>query len=195
MGRFPEALGEIRRTQQVDPIAPVSFSSMGWIYIRSHLPDRAMAECQRSLDLDGKYVRGHLCIGEASEEKNEMTKAAEQFLIGKELSGLEPAQLGELRQGLQQSGYAGYFRVRLRQLNEKAKKSYVSPYDFADLTLRVGDREGAIQWLQAAYAERSPYLVFLQIEPRMDPLRNDPRFQDLIQRIGLAGIRITPLVN
>jgi TolB-like protein/Tfp pilus assembly protein PilF len=191
MGRFPEALSEIQRTQQVDPISPVSFSSMGWIYVRGHQPDRAIAECKKSLDLDAKYVRGHLCIGEAYEEKRDFRKAAEEFLEGKVLSGLAPQQLEELRQGLQQSGYVGYFRARLRQLQNR--KAYVSPYDLADLTLRIGDREAALKWLEAAYAEHSPYLVFLRIEPRMDTLRPDPRFQDLIRRIGLEGIQFAPL--
>jgi tetratricopeptide (TPR) repeat protein len=164
---------------------------MGWIYVRGHQPDRAIAECKKSLDLDAKYVRGHLCIGEAYEEKRDFRKAAEEFLEGKVLSGLAPQQLEELRQGLQQSGYVGYFRARLRQLQNR--KAYVSPYDLADLTLRIGDREAALKWLEAAYAEHSPYLVFLRIEPRMDTLRPDPRFQDLIRRIGLEGIQFAPL--
>jgi hypothetical protein len=63
----------------------------------------------------------------------------------------------------------------------------------ADLTLRIGDKEGALKWLNAAYAERSPYLVFLAIEPRMETLRSDPRFQSLIQRVGLGGILIKPI--
>jgi hypothetical protein len=91
---------------------------------------------------------------------------------------------------LRQSGYQGYFRLRLQQLRAKATKSYVSPYDFADFSLRAGDREEALKWLEAAYAERSPYLVFLHIEPRMDSLRDDPRFQELIRHIGLSDIKI-----
>jgi TolB-like protein/DNA-binding winged helix-turn-helix (wHTH) protein len=193
LGRFPEAIEEIRRGQQVDPISPVMFSSMGWIYLRGHQPDKAISECRKSLDMDANYVRGHLCIGEAYEEKLYLQKAAEEFLQGKVLGGLAKPQLDELKQGLEKSGYVGYFRIRIRQL--QAGKEYVSPYDMADLTLRIGDKEGALKWLQTAYAEHSPYLVFLAIEPRMDSLRSDPRFQVLIRRIGLAGIRVTPLAN
>jgi TolB-like protein/DNA-binding winged helix-turn-helix (wHTH) protein/Flp pilus assembly protein TadD len=188
-GRFPEALQEIRRTQEVDPISPVSFSSMGWIYLRARRPAQAIVECQKSLDLDSHYVRGHLCLGEAYEEEGDFRKAAEEFLAGKMLSGAPAQQLEELNRGLQQSGYEGYFRVRLRQMQER--ESYVSPYDLADLSLRVGDRAGALRWLEAAYVERSPYLVFLRIEPRMDPLRSDSRFTELIRGIGLGGIQIT----
>ena len=184
MGRFPEALAAIRRGQQIDPISPVMFSSMGWIYLRARQPDLAIAECTKSLDVDPKYVRGHLCIGEAYEEKRDFQKAAQEFLEGKILSGMAQPELDQLKQALQQYGYVGYFRVRLRQL--EAGKAYVSPYDLADLTLRIGDKEGAMKWLQAAYDEHSPYLVFLAIEPRMDPLRSDPRFQDLLRKVGFG---------
>jgi TolB-like protein/DNA-binding winged helix-turn-helix (wHTH) protein/tetratricopeptide (TPR) repeat protein len=188
-GRFPEALEEIGRTQEVDPISPVSFSSMGWIYLRAHRPAQAIQQCQKSLDLDSHYVRGHLCLGEAYEEEGDFTRAAEEFLLGKTLSGAPAQQLEELKHGLQESGYDGYFRVRLKQLQKQ--QTYVSPYDLADLSLRIGDRTGAMRWLEAAYKEHSPYLVFLRIEPRMDPLRSDPQFQDLVGRVGLGGIQIT----
>ncbi|HYM77772.1 MAG TPA: winged helix-turn-helix domain-containing protein [Candidatus Dormibacteraeota bacterium] len=192
-GRFQQALEEIRRAQQVDPIAPVSFSSMGWIYLRAHRPELAIKECQKSLDLDSHYVRGHLCLGEAYEEQGKFKQAVEEFLVGKILSGAPQQQLAELKRGLQESGYGGYFRARLKQMQQQ--KSYVSPYDLADLSLRIGDREAALRWLDAAYAEHSPYLVFLRIEPRMDPLRSEPRFQNLIRRIGLADIQITSLTG
>jgi TolB-like protein/DNA-binding winged helix-turn-helix (wHTH) protein len=192
-GRFPEALARMRHAQQLDPVSPVAFSSTGWIYLRSRLPDQAIAECQKALDMDAKYARGHLCLGEAYEEKGDLNKAAEEFLAARNLTGMTPEELEKLRKAIQGSGYEGYFRVRLEQLQEKAMKSYVSPYDFADFTLRTGDREGAFKWLEAAYQEHSPYLVFLHIEPRMDPIRSDPRFQDLLRRTGLDQIRITPI--
>jgi TolB-like protein/DNA-binding winged helix-turn-helix (wHTH) protein len=192
-GRFADALAQMRIAEQVDPVSPVTFSSTGWIYLRGRLPDQAIRECQKALDLDPKFARGYLCLGEAYEEKKDLNKAAEEFIAGRVLTGTNPAAIEEMRQAARESGYQGYFRLRLKQLQEKAATSYVSPYDFADFSLRTGDLEAALKWLEAAYSEHSPYLVFLHIEPRMDPLRADRRFQDLLQRIGLAGIRIIPL--
>ena len=192
-GRFPEALAQMRHAGQLDPVSPVTFSSTGWFYLRGRMPDQAITECQKALDIDAKYARGHLCLGEAYEEKHDLTKAAEEFLAARRLTGMQPRELQDLQQAIQQSGYQGYFSLRLRQLQEKAKKSYVSPYDLADFTLRTGDQEGALKYLEAAYAERSPYLVFLHIEPRMDPLRPDPRFQELLRRIGLTQIRVATI--
>jgi TolB-like protein/Tfp pilus assembly protein PilF len=192
-GRFGEALAEMKRARQLDPVSPVMFTSTGWILLRGRLPDRAIAECQKALDLDPKFARGRLCLGEAYEEKRDLTRADEEFLAGRLLTGMTPQAATELRRAIQESGYQGYFRLRLKQLMEKSEKSYVSPYDFADFSLRLGDREQALNFLQAALQERSPYLVFLQIEPRMDPLRSDHRFQDILARIGLAGVRVVRL--
>jgi TolB-like protein/DNA-binding winged helix-turn-helix (wHTH) protein/Flp pilus assembly protein TadD len=190
MGRFPEALAHMKVAEQVDPVSPVTFASTGWIYLRGRRPDQAILECQKALDLDPKFARGHLCLGEAYEEKRDLEKAAEEFIAARVLTGMSADAIEQLRQALRQSGYQGYFRLRLQQLRAKATKSYVSPYDFADFSLRAGDREEALKWLEAAYAERSPYLVFLHIEPRMDSLRDDPRFQELIRHIGLSDIKI-----
>jgi TolB-like protein/DNA-binding winged helix-turn-helix (wHTH) protein len=192
-GRFPEALAEMKQAEQIDPVSPVTFSSTGWILLRGRLPDRAIDECKKALDLDPKFARGHLCLGEAYEEKRDLNRAAEEFVAARVLTGMKPEAIEELRQAIRQGGYRGYFELRLKQLEERAKSSYVSPYDFADFSLRTGDREAALKWLEAAYAEHSPYLVFLHIEPRMDTLRSDPRFQDLLRRIGLADIRISRL--
>lgn len=63
----------------------------------------------------------------------------------------------------------------------------------ADFSLRLGNHDEALTWLDAACTERSPYLVFLHIEPRMDALRTEPRFQEMLRRIGLAEIRVRPL--
>jgi len=192
-GHFPEALAQVKIAQQLDPVSPVTFSSTGWIYLRGRRPDQAILECQKALDLDPKFARGHLCLGEAYEEKQDFNQAAEEFIAARVLTGMPPEAIEEMRKALRESGYQGYFRLRLKQLQQKSEKSYVSPYDFADFSLRAGDREAAIKWLESAYSERSPYLVFLHIEPRMDSLRSDPRFQELLRRIGLSEIRVTPI--
>jgi TolB-like protein/DNA-binding winged helix-turn-helix (wHTH) protein/thioredoxin-like negative regulator of GroEL len=188
VGRFPAALAEMRQAQQIDPVSPVVFTSTGWILLRARLPDRAILECQKAVDLNPKFARGYLCLGEAYEEKKDYDRAAQEFLAGRMLTGMSPESASELRKVIQESGYKGYFRLRLKQLEEKAKKEYVSPYDFADFWVRLDDRDQAIRWLQTAYEERSPYLVFLQIEPRMDPLRSDPRFQEIVRGVGFPSV-------
>ena len=193
MGRLPDALTEMRAAQQLDPLAPVIFTSTGWVLLRGRRPDDAMRECRRALDLDPKFVRGHLCLGEAFEEKGELGLAAQEFLQGKILSGDTPETIEAIKNATARSGYEGYFRERLAQLIAKSKTSYVSPYDLADTYIRLGDQEQALHWLEAAYKGHSPYLANLQIEPRLDSLRSDPRFQQLVARVGLKEVHPTPL--
>ena len=193
MGNFPEALAQIRQARQLDPISPVMVTSTGWILLRARLPDHALVECQKALEIDPKFVRGHLCIGEVYEQKRDLQKAADKFLDARVAAGENPQLMASLRQTIAQSGYEGYFRARLLQRKEEARKGYVSPYDFADVYIRLGDKEQALKWLELAYADRSAYLANLQIEPRFDFLRSDPRFQDLIRRVGLADVHVTLL--
>jgi hypothetical protein len=75
----------------------------------------------------------------------------------------------------------------------KSKTSYVSPYDLADSYVRLGDKEQALHWLETAYREHSPSLANIQIEPRLDSLRSDARFQDLVKRVGLENVHLVPI--
>src|SRR5271169_6386721 len=193
MGRLPEALSQMRAAQALDPLSTVILTSTGWVLLRGRQPDAALRECQRALDLDPKFVRGHLCLGEAYEQKGELSRAAHEFLQGKILAGDTPETLAALKDATEHSGYAGYFRTRLAQFLAKSRTSYVSPYDLADTYVRLGDKQDALHWLEVACDEHSPYLANLQIEPRLDSLRSDPRFQALIRRVGLESIQVTPI--
>ncbi len=193
MGHLPEALAQMREAQQLDPLAPVIMTSTGWVLLRGRRPDEAVHECRRAIDLDPKFVRGHLCLGEAYEQQGQFDHAAKEFLQGKILGGDTTEIIAALKDATERSGYPGYFTTRLAQLVAKSKTSYVSPYDLADSYVRLGKKEEAIHWLNVAYQERSPYLANLQIEPRLDSLRADPRFQELIKRVGLNDVRVTTI--
>ena len=193
MGRLPEALEQMKEAQRLDPLSPVMMTSTGWVYLRGRRPDSAMAECQKAIDLDPHFVRGYLCRGEAYEEKGDLKRAAAEFLQGKVIAGDTPDILAALEKAVAESGYQGYFRTRLQQLTDPGNQNYVSPYDLADIHLRLGERDAALDWLEKAYEQRSPYLVNLQVEPRLDPLRGEPRFQSLVQRMGLDKIQVARL--
>jgi TolB-like protein/DNA-binding winged helix-turn-helix (wHTH) protein/Flp pilus assembly protein TadD len=190
LGRTPEAVTQIRLARQLDPLSPVLRTSTGWILLRGRAPDTALTECRNALDLDPAFVRAHLCLGEAYEQKGQLDIAVSEFLQGRILAG-EPAENVEaLRKALAQAGYSGYFQERLKQLTKNSQTRYVSPYDFADIYVRLGRSQEAIQWLEAAYREHSPYLTNIQVEPRLDPLREDPRFRAIVQGLGLNNVNV-----
>ncbi len=193
MGRMDHALAEMHAAQQLDPLAPVILTSTGWVLLRGRQPDAAMRACRKALDLDPKFVRGHLCLGEALEQKGDLDRAAHEFLQGKLLAGDTQEVLDSLKDAEEKSGYLGYFRTRMAQLVAKSKTSYVSPYDIADTYIRLGDKEQALHWLNVAYEEHAPYLANLQIEPRLDGLRSDPRFKKLVEQVGLKNVQTTSI--
>ena len=196
MGNLPQALFEMRVARRLDPLSPVIMTSTGWVLLRARLPDQAAVECRKALDLDPKFVRGHLCLGEAYEQKHDLNQAAAEFLQGKILGGSDtPEKIGALKDATAKLGYSGYFREILLELSDKSKSSYVSPYDMADIYVRLGDQKEALKWLNAAFEERSPYLVNLQIEPRMDALRSQPEFQALVEHVGLAGVVVSRITE
>lgn len=83
------------------------------------------------------------------------------------------------------AGYRGYLDRQLQTLKASSQREYVSPLDFAQLYTRMGDRDSAFDWLERAYKEHSSWLNFVNTDPVYDPLRSDPRYADLLHRIGL----------
>lgn len=191
LGKLPQALVEMRRAQQLDPLSPAITASVGWVLLRSRLPDQAMPECQKAIDMDSTFPRGHLCLGEVYEQKQMLQQAAEEFLEGRILAGDDPRTIDALKRAIATAGYVGYFRERLSQLTNRSKESYASPYDLAEISIRLGANEQALKWLSAAYDERSPSLANVQIEPRLEPLHSDPRFQEIVRKVGLPMTQAT----
>lgn len=194
-GKLQQALAEIRKAQQLDPLSPAITASAGWVLLRSGLPDQAMPECRKAVDMDSTFARGHLCLGEVYEQEQMLEQAASEFLEGRVLAGDDAATITALKHALASAGYTGYFRERLQQLTDKSKSSYVSPYDLAAIYIRLGETEQALRCLNAAYNEHSPSLANLQIEEKFNPLRSDLRFQDLVRRLGLPEHLTTEKFN
>jgi hypothetical protein len=84
------------------------------------------------------------------------------------------------------SGLRGFWQKELKITQEQSKRSYIAPTVLARLHARLGDQEQAFDWLEQAYAERSPTLLDLKVDKLLDPLRPDPRFTDLLRRVGFA---------
>ncbi len=95
--------------------------------------------------------------------------------------------VGRLRSAYRSSGWQGYWLEQLRQLETLARTRYVPAFHVASACARVKRTDDAFRWLQQAYADRSTNLMFLQVDPNLENLRNDPRFTAVVRQIGLAG--------
>src|SRR3981081_445528 len=110
--------------------------------------------------------------------------------MGVKLSGGSPLMRAALAHTLGEAGRAEEALQMLGDLTELAKKKYVAPYFLAGIHVGLGESERAIEYLEKSYEEHSHWLIYLHLDPSMDGLRDNPRFQDLLQRIGLPALNL-----
>ncbi len=112
-------------------------------------------------------------------------EAIAEFQKSIAISGRSTFLVAALGHACAVSGNRGEAMKILEELSELSKQRYVAPYFMAVIHKSLGENDQAFEWLEKAYEERSNWLVFLKVEPRLDTLRADPRFQDLLRRVGL----------
>jgi len=101
------------------------------------------------------------------------------------LFGMDPKRIAQLKEAIAKSGAQGYWRRTLENYRESAKSSYVPSVMVAEVCVRVGDKECAFQWLEKGFDERDDLMINLRVDPVFDGLRSDPRYQDLVRRVGI----------
>jgi tetratricopeptide (TPR) repeat protein len=153
---------------------------------RARRYDDAIRELQKAADIDPNYIRMHYLLGLIYAQKKMLPEAAVEFGKVKEQASrgvMSPLRLAGL-------GYANAVlgrKTEALRIADQMKRQNVLPYDIALIFAALDEKDAAFQWLDQAYAERSPRLVEnLTGEPALDPLRGDPRFADLLRRIGLS---------
>jgi TolB-like protein/DNA-binding winged helix-turn-helix (wHTH) protein/Flp pilus assembly protein TadD len=184
MGRQNSAMAEIQRAQELDPLSLVIGGGTGQYGTQYDL----MIESNRQkLELDANFAGAYLGLGRAYVLKGMYQDAIAAFQKGLDLSGGAPNYLSFLGYTYGVSGKRNEARKILLQLNQLSKRRYVSSYDIALVYVGLGEKDLAFDWLQNALAERSTDLVFLKVRTRkeMDSVRSDPRYNELVRRIGL----------
>ena len=184
MGRFDEALREIRRGQELDPVSLAGNTMMGIVLHLARRDDEAIPWFRRVLAMDPSFLRAHFGLGHALVHKKRHEEAIAEFQKAVELSGGGAAQLGAL-------GYAYALANRraealeiAEKLKERSREHYVPPAMVSIIYSGLGDKDQAMSWLERANEERDPWLTGLKVEPMFDSLRSDPRFLDLVHRVG-----------
>jgi serine/threonine-protein kinase len=187
MGRADESLAEFSHAIALDPLSPLKLAALGWSYyfIRSY--ERAIAECRRALQLDGELVVAHCWLGQSLEAKGDSQGAVAAFEEGARQSNRSPWTLGFLGHGYVGVGRHSDARRVLEELLALRATRYVSGYDIALVHVGLGDADAALTWLEQAETDRAHQLAFLKVEPRLDPLRDSPRFLALLARMNLAA--------
>jgi tetratricopeptide (TPR) repeat protein len=131
------------------------------------------------------YAWGHFELARIYEQQGKLEEAAQESLRADELFGTDPKKIAQLKEAMAKSGAQGYWRRTLENYRESAKSRYVPSVLVAEACVRVGDKDSAFEWLERGFEERDDLMIDLKVEPVFDGLRSDPRFQDLIRRVGI----------
>ena len=185
MKRHAEGMAEVQRAQQLDPLSPVtSFGVVlyGYFYPRQY--DQAIRRLRDTVSLFPQFALSYVYLGHTYMASGKYQEAIVAYQKARSLSGASAAEVAALGQACAKGGIRGYYLWELGRLREESKHRYVSAAAFAYLFAGLGEKDQAFSYLEKAYEERDAVLTYLQIAPAFDPLRSDPRFQDLLRRMN-----------
>ena len=184
MGRFERARAAITRAQELDPTSLSINTDLGFFLYYNRQYDAAIKQLQTVVDMNREFPLAHLWLGRAYQEKAMYDEAIAAFRRTETVLRGWPvawAAIGHV-QGV--SGRSGQARETLDELKRLARERYVTPYGIALIHAGLGERGQALAWLNRALEDRSHWLVWLNLDPRFEPLRADHRFGDVLRRVG-----------
>ncbi len=186
VGRHAEAVEKCKQAQKLDPLSPFAHVSLGYAYYFARDYEKAIDECRKALEMDKNSTFAHRNLGLAYLQQGKLEKAIEALSNAVKFS----------HGGLAFESYLGFaYAVAgkrtealevLASLEDLDKERYVPAYNFAIIHAGLGDFDKSFEWFGQALKERSGFLPFLKVEPVVDCLRKDSRFQDLLNQIGLS---------
>jgi serine/threonine protein kinase/Flp pilus assembly protein TadD len=190
MGRLDEAAVEIRRAYELDPLSLIISADLSAPLFFAQQYDRAIESLRKTLEMDPNFALAHVRLGGAYEFKGMYEEAIVEYQKARELSGSRadnPGMSAAFAHVYAASGRGDQAREILKRLKEQSQRSYVSPCDIAEVHAALGEKDQAFEWLEKAYDARSSDFRFLKVSPSFpSSLRLDPRFTDLLRRVGLA---------
>jgi len=190
-GMEQEALAEINRAHQLDPLSQDISYDLGFIHIYARRFDEAIAVCKKLANENPTYAGAHDCLAEAYWEKRMYSQSLEEFKIEIQLSGdrSESERASGMEQGFRSGGWKGALRKSIETLQAQREtqpsSAYGSACRIANAYAELGDKDQAFRWLNTAYQEHDEGLMGLKTDYYLDPVRSDPRFAELVRKVGL----------
>ena len=182
-GRHDEATEESNRVLELDPISRVFLSFSGLLYYRARRYDESIAQCRRALEIDPTYVNARWFMAWSLEQKGELAAAISTLEETVAISRA-PHFRALLARAYGLAGERAKAQEILDDLMALSSQFYVSPFDIAVIHSGLGNATQTFHWLEEAYRHRVWRIIELTL-PMFDSLRPDPRWHDLVRRIGL----------
>jgi len=191
MGRHSEAIARMKNSQELDPLSLIISDAIGWSLYMARQYDDAIEQLQRTIELDPNYPVTYWVLSLSLRKMGHYERAIAEGEKGVSLSGGSPMMRAALAQTFGAAGRKEKALEILDDLANLAKQKYVAPYFFAGIHVGLGENDRAIECLEKSYEEHSHWLIYLHMDPGLDVLRSNPRFQHLLRRVGLP---LTPVI-
>ncbi len=182
--RVDEAIAESKSARMLDPASPRVRNALGYMYYYAHRYDEAIPELQSVLEIEPEFRMAHVVLSMTYAQQG---KPLEAFRERMALLSADPQYVADLKAAFARGGLQSAARLRLQHALDFARTKYYPPTAIASLYLQAGETGACLDWLEKAYAQRDVELLDINVDPLFDPLRQNPRFQQLTRSIGFAS--------
>jgi len=186
LGRTDEAWAEIKHANELDPMSLLIVNNIAELYIERGDPAAAIDECRRMIDLDPNFWAAHLTLAEALLKESRYTEALQEAQKSLDLTQRSNATLALVGNIYARMGKRVEAEAIIKELQERYAKYEADARDLASVYTGLDDKDQAFAWLEKAFNDHSHFLAILRLEPTFDSLKSDPRWDDLLKRVGLA---------
>ncbi|PYX79301.1 MAG: hypothetical protein DMG66_04225 [Acidobacteria bacterium] len=184
LARHEEAQREIQRALELDSLSLIINTKVGALDYYARQYDPAIAQLRKTIEMEPNFSLAHLYLGLALQQKGEVAQAISELEKGLKMTQ-SPWFVAALAEAQALRGNKTVALAGLHELDVMSKDHFVSPYFYALIYSGLGDRDNAFKYLNRSLEERSDWLVYLKVDPALDPLRTDPRFAELERKVGL----------
>jgi TolB-like protein/Flp pilus assembly protein TadD len=182
LGEFDRANAEAKRALELDPLSIVNNTDTGTVYWITGRYQEAVTQFKKAIEMDPRNYTAHWGLGQALERAGDLSGAIAEYEKATRLDD-DPLPLGLLGAAKAKAGDRMGALIILDKLQEIAKQRYVPDYSFALIYLALGQKDEAMKWLESSYAKHQPDLNWVRVDPDLRPLRGDPRFEALAEKI------------
>ena len=184
MGRHQEALAEIHRAKEIDPLSLVINAVEGWVLFHARDYDRSIEQYRKTIELEPNFNRLWQFLARIYEQKEDYENAIAAHRKSIELEGGTKAEQDALKEAYIKFGAKGYWQKRLELLQKQEQIRAIQFYRMVEIYARLGDKDKAFALLEKSYQQREYSIINIKVSPSLDSLRDDPRSQDLLRRVG-----------
>jgi serine/threonine protein kinase/Tfp pilus assembly protein PilF len=183
-GKFVEGITEGKRSLELDPLSAQANTYLGISYYFAREYDHAIQQFQRTVEVNPDYWFAHVFLGRVYEQKGRLAEAISEFEQAKRIEDEIPEIHAALGHAYALSGRRGEATEVIEDLKRRSARSYVSPYAIATVYAGLGNMDETFQWLEKSFLERPYNMSFLKVNPELDFLHSDPRYQQLLVRMN-----------